>query len=1492
MKKRSLLLALASMLVLAGCGENEQEKEVTPEIKKVLVDRNEYSMKVETSKKINYDVRGVGAISKAVTITSSNEGIATVAPFESEQAFTINALAVGESVITVKSVADESKAATLALTVTDKDPVFEVIEIDSVSTSEKGMQLEEGGADGEFSILVAGKGNFDETVTISNSDSSVAVADKTDAKSGDKVKVTPISAGRTSFTITCNGNKDKSCTVDVLVLANESGEVVDYVRFIDFAASCYLDDEKVVNVDSHGDVSWTLEGENAENIVEYVETSNSSAKVKGIGLGQVNLVATVGDKVAKLPFKVELNPSPAFTGFTISIDGAASVPMAKGGEPGEDDKWLEQYVYEFTSIEADTRIDFFGIINGREQTLGNLTPSKDNDQEKIQNNLKAKVAGEATNWVVQKSATDATLYLERYEDGYRFWLTNGPELLTGYYLVVNGEAKYSLTEGEEYEGFTQYYTLGASLNAGDHIQVLNGDEGVTWCVKLSEAVEAAWFEMGDGFINVKESGNYDVYLKLKYEQDEIYFGKENVYTVKIGENAPVAMTLYEDGKPEDADHQYAVSAALTKGDPLVFYKNGTEITQIGPDQAEGNNAIGNYEDGIIIHNDFTPEGSDYSVFLKTYSDGGYSIWAAGYEETPAVYTMKLNNGEAITLDLDEAGKPEDALHQYSTGVAVEAGQEVTFYKDGVKITKIGADDAENNNVTGYDEIGMTIRSSYTPVAGDKSIYLKEYEDGGYSVYGAGYHEVKLEKYMIKIGSADPVEMVEVTEGENYSYVIGEQAQGTVIGFYGYYDDGTTSLLAANPSMDDPAHNLQNNLKKVGDSNDYALLRATDIEGKAYLDIHEGGDITFWVDEGPTIARIVGLDGDWNQGIDLVFTPAAGTDPDQYVATNVALATTDEFKLKDVNDQWVGISAVEEGCKDLVQGEDNISVKEAGNYNFYYKPGTSSLWISKAGSPIPEKEVTAIGIKIEDGDLIPLVKTETEPGKDDAWDIQFTKVLDSVTKGNSVDFYVTYDDGEPELFTSIVASPDGTDLANNLKEATKDAKDWTVQQNADSATLYVEHIADVGWKFWLTGGVEVKSGFYLEIAGGESYKLTPAEDFEDYKQYTTTVSLKANDNVSIVDYGTEGSATVQFETLEEAGASKEFTPGKNNASFVCKTAGDYVFYAKMKYQHDILYIGYASPVASDYYVKIGDNKTQLSPNGDTGEYYLDDIELNITDVLEFYYGDDLLEIEPKANIKGSGSANNCCINPGTEDLGIIRHLDATEGQGIFLDPVAKTVWVSGNHESFSVVIPDTSENDLTFKGTGDGYDEYTFKFEEIADGTQIVFCANGLIVEASPEDDEDNNATSSDYEGHACCTVTEGGENLSVYLKVYENKYEVWVGKAKGDEPDTKTYSATVSIDQNWAFATDIPVFVHYWGGGLDEFVQITFVASTSTLTVEFEIPAVATGFQLVRCAAGTVTPDWAVKGDNPGRIYNKTNDCNIVDGTTNYPITFSDHNPS
>ena len=39
---------------------------------------------------------------------------------------------------------------------------------------------------------------------------------------------------------------------------------------------------------------------------------------------------------------------------------------------------------------------------------------------------------------------------------------------------------------------------------------------------------------------------------------------------------------------------------------------------------------------------------------------------------------------------------------------------------------------------------------------------------------------------------------------------------------------------------------------------------------------------------------------------------------------------------------------------------------------------------------------------------------------------------------------------------------------------------------------------------------------------------------------------------------------------------------------------------------------------------------------------------------------------------------------------------------------------------------------------------------------------------------------------------------------------------------------------------------------------------------------------LVRCSAGTTTPNWDISNNSPGRIYNQTDDISLVTGQTTY----------
>ena len=111
--------------------------------------------------------------------------------------------------------------------------------------------------------------------------------------------------------------------------------------------------------------------------------------------------------------------------------------------------------------------------------------------------------------------------------------------------------------------------------------------------------------------------------------------------------------------------------------------------------------------------------------------------------------------------------------------------------------------------------------------------------------------------------------------------------------------------------------------------------------------------------------------------------------------------------------------------------------------------------------------------------------------------------------------------------------------------------------------------------------------------------------------------------------------------------------------------------------------------------------------------------------------------------------------------------------------------------------------------------------------------------------------------------------------------------------DVLTLTANVTEEQKWAFKDDIPVFASAWDGvNPSTWVKIDFEPAETTLSVTFDVPKATTGFLLVRCAVGTALeegkyPNWEItEGDEPGRIYNKTDDVNVVEGTTSYTVNF------
>ena len=91
-----------------------------------------------------------------------------------------------------------------------------------------------------------------------------------------------------------------------------------------------------------------------------------------------------------------------------------------------------------------------------------------------------------------------------------------------YGILVNGRTYFPGTMVDEFEGFTQYLAH-VPLTSGDYCQLCDVDNKAVWAVDLNPASVAGFTRNGDKY-EVSVDGCYDFYIKLKYEQDELYIG--------------------------------------------------------------------------------------------------------------------------------------------------------------------------------------------------------------------------------------------------------------------------------------------------------------------------------------------------------------------------------------------------------------------------------------------------------------------------------------------------------------------------------------------------------------------------------------------------------------------------------------------------------------------------------------------------------------------------------------------------------------------------------------------------------------------------------------------------------------------------------------------------------------------------------------------------------------------------------------------------------
>lgn len=103
----------------------------------------------------------------------------------------------------------------------------------------------------------------------------------------------------------------------------------------------------------------------------------------------------------------------------------------------------------------------------------------------------------------------------------------------------------------------------------------------------------------------------------------------------------------------------------------------------------------------------------------------------------------------------------------------------------------------------------------------------------------------------------------------------------------------------------------------------------------------------------------------------------------------------------------------------------------------------------------------------------------------------------------------------------------------------------------------------------------------------------------------------------------------------------------------------------------------------------------------------------------------------------------------------------------------------------------------------------------------------------------------------------------------------------------KNMVVTIFFNDSWAWDGDIKMFVSLFvPGGNATYILATKVDQYCRF--EYDPTAGNTHFLILRCHKDTVTPNWNVKTDSAGRIYNKANAADIPLGEARYTVTFVD----
>ena len=208
-----------------------------------------------------------------------------------------------------------------------------------------------------------------------------------------------------------------------------------------------------------------------------------------------------------------------------------------------------------------------------------------------------------------------------------------------YGILVNGKTYFAGEPAGEYEGFNQYLAH-VSVKAGDYCQLYDADFKSRWAVDLNSYSVSGFKREGNKYV-VSVTGCYDFYLKLKYEQDELYIG--NGSNCSEGEDIDKIYTGAVPRQCEAVLMQAFYNESYDPKSPGVSEYGDTKWTTLTAQASE----LGQYFDYLWLPPSAYGDGAGYHP--KQYSNQN-SNWGTR-AELEALISALHNAGAKVIADI-------------------------------------------------------------------------------------------------------------------------------------------------------------------------------------------------------------------------------------------------------------------------------------------------------------------------------------------------------------------------------------------------------------------------------------------------------------------------------------------------------------------------------------------------------------------------------------------------------------------------------------------------------------------------------------------------------------------------------------------------------------------------------------------------------------------------------------------------------------------------